>query len=34
LNSLKIDGYFIRTISVNEGSATIVRLVIKLGRDL
>ncbi len=34
LDSLKIDRYFVRTMSVNEGSATIVRSVIKLGRDL
>ena len=34
LDSLKIDRYFVRTMSVNEGSDTIVRSVIKLDRDL
>ena len=34
LDSLKIDRYFVRTMGVNEGSATIVRSVIKLGQDL
>jgi c-di-GMP-specific phosphodiesterase len=34
LDTLKIDRYFVRTMSSNEGSATIVRSVIKLGQDL
>jgi c-di-GMP-specific phosphodiesterase len=34
LDSLKIDRYFVRTMAANEGSATIVRSVIKLGQDL
>jgi c-di-GMP-specific phosphodiesterase len=34
LDTLKIDRYFVRTMATNEGSATIVRSVIKLGQDL
>ncbi len=34
LDSLKIDRYFVRTMGSNEGSATIVRSVVKLGQDL
>jgi c-di-GMP-specific phosphodiesterase len=34
LDTLKIDRYFVRTMGGNEGSATIVRSVIKLGQDL
>ena len=33
-DTLKIDRYFVRTMSGNEGSAKIVRSVIKLGQDL
>jgi c-di-GMP-specific phosphodiesterase len=33
-DTLKIDRYFVRTMSTNEGSAKIVRSVIKLGQDL
>jgi len=33
-DTLKIDRYFVRTMSANEGSAKIVRSVIKLGQDL
>ncbi|MDQ0466674.1 c-di-GMP-specific phosphodiesterase [Caulobacter ginsengisoli] len=33
-DTLKIDRYFVRTMSVNEGSATIVKSVIQLGQDL
>jgi c-di-GMP-specific phosphodiesterase len=34
LDTLKIDRYFVRTMASNEGSATIVRSVVKLGKDL
>ena len=34
LDTLKIDRYFVRTMATNEGSATIVKSVIKLGQDL
>ena len=33
-DTLKIDRYFVRTMAANEGSAKIVRSVIKLGQDL
>ena len=33
-DTLKIDRYFVRTMSSNEGSAKIVRSVVNLGRDL
>ena len=33
-DTLKIDRYFVRTMGANEGSAKIVRSVIKLGQDL
>jgi len=33
-DTLKIDRYFVRTMASNEGSAKIVRSVIKLGQDL
>jgi c-di-GMP-specific phosphodiesterase len=33
-DTLKIDRYFVRTMGSNEGSATIVRSVVNLGRDL
>ena len=33
-DTLKIDRYFVRTMATNEGSAKIVRSVIKLGQDL
>jgi len=33
-DTLKIDRYFVRTMSTNEGSAKIVRSVVNLGRDL
>jgi len=33
-DTLKIDRYFVRTMSANEGSAKIVRSVIQLGQDL
>ncbi|MGH6972967.1 MAG: EAL domain-containing protein, partial [Caulobacteraceae bacterium] len=33
-DTLKIDRYFVRTMAGNEGSAKIVRSVIKLGQDL
>ena len=33
-DTLKIDRYFVRTMSTNEGSSKIVRSVIKLGQDL
>ena len=33
-DTLKIDRYFVRTMSTNEGSAKIVHSVIKLGQDL
>ena len=33
-DTLKIDRYFVRTMATNEGSATIVSSVVKLGQDL
>ena len=33
-DTLKIDRYFVRTMGANEGSAKIVRSVVKLGQDL
>ncbi len=33
-DTLKIDRYFVRTMAANQGSAKIVRSVVKLGRDL
>lgn len=33
-DTLKIDRYFVRTMATDEGSATIVSSVVKLGRDL
>jgi c-di-GMP-specific phosphodiesterase len=33
-DTLKIDRYFVRTMAANEGSAKIVRSIIKLGQDL
>jgi c-di-GMP-specific phosphodiesterase len=33
-DTLKIDRYFVRTMATNEGSAKIVRSVVKLGQDL
>jgi c-di-GMP-specific phosphodiesterase len=33
-DTLKIDRYFVRTMGSNDGSATIVRSVVNLGRDL
>ncbi len=33
-DTLKIDRYFVRTMAANEGSAKIVRSVVKLGQDL